>query len=240
MSAHLKIYPIKSKNQGIKLKRKLDQHLPDISKGVLMSICAPVCTGKSTVISNMLLSSEFYRDLFDTVYIISPTIFADDTSEHIVEAFEETIFDEYSDKIVDDIVDYQKSFSKKEMPFICIIVDDFIGIKDNSKIFKLASKFRHWNIGLLVFASQVFKAIPPLIRSNSTSFIFGKTPNEDEYSKVSEEYSSLYKGKKNFLKLYEYATSDEYSFLYLNLKSNPAKAYKNFTELIYDGKNLIK
>jgi hypothetical protein len=86
------------------------------------------------------------RDAFDTVYIISNTINNDDTSRFLREQFPNTIWDTYDDNLIKNIVNYQKSFPKKKMPKIAIILDDFVGIKPNAYIYYLATRFRHYNI----------------------------------------------------------------------------------------------
>ena len=89
------------------------------------------------------------------VYIISNTINNDRTSRFLKEQFPETIFDDLSriDEVIQNIIDYQDSFPRGEKPFIAVVLDDFLGIKKSSKINYLATRARHYNIGLLLFAS---------------------------------------------------------------------------------------
>ena len=231
----LSILPVKPSNNIKKLKRELHPNLPDISTGQLGILISPVKTGKSTIISNLLLNKNFYAELFDVVYIISNTIHNDETSRFLKEQFPETIWDEYSDNIIENIVNYQKTFPKGKQPFIALILDDFLGIKSKSQIYNLATRFRHYNIGLLLFASQLFRGLPSVIRQNATFAIMGgPNPNNKELLKMSEEFGARYNGDKHFLKLYKEATKKRYNFLYLDLQSNPSKAFRNFTDLIYE------
>ena len=234
----LTILPIKPSGHEKKLKKPIHPNLPNIATGQMGIMISPVKTGKSTIISNLLLSPNFYRDQFDIVYIISNTIHNDQTSRFLKEAFPETVFDEYSDDIIDNIITYQKSFPKDKQPFIAIILDDFLGIKSKSKINYLASRFRHYSIGLLLFASQLFRGLPPILRQNATfALIGGPNPSDFEIEKMAEEYGAIYDGVDNFKQLYKKATNQRYNFLYLDLQSNPTKAYRNFNELIYHGKD---
>jgi hypothetical protein len=231
----LSILPVKPSGNESKLKREIHPNLPDVSTGQLGILISPVKTGKSTIISNLLLNKNFYADLFDIVYVISNTIHNDQTSRFLKQQFPETIWDTYSDEIIENIINYQTSFPKEKQPFICVILDDFLGIKSKSAIFNLATRFRHYNIGLLLFASQLFRGLPSVIRQNATFAILGgPNPNQKEILKMSEEFGSRYGGEKSFLDLYNKATDKPYSFLYLDLQSNPAKAYKGFNELIYE------
>ena len=51
---------------------------------------------------------------------------------------------------------------------------------------------------------------------------------------MSEEFGDRYGGQANFLKLYKVASKRKYGFLYLDLQSNPSKAYSGFNDLIYE------
>lgn len=234
----LNILPVKENPARKKLKRPIHPHLPDISTGQVGMLISPIKSGKSTLISNLLLNPNFYKDLFDNVYIISNTINQDDTSRFLRKQFPSTIYDnvEDMDSIIGDIINTQSQFTKKEMPFIAIILDDFLGVKPGSKVFQLASRSRHYNIGLLLFASQLLRAVPSVVRANSTfALMGGPQPNQKELIKASEEFGSRYGGEMNYFKLYNKATENPYSFLYLDLQSNPSIAYKNFGEIIYKG-----
>ena len=103
-------------------------------------------------------------------------------------------------------------------------------------IFFLASRFRLYNIGLLLFASQVLKGVPPIVRANATNVIMG-SPNHNgaELEKLAEEYGSMFKGKDNFLRIYNQAAQERYDFLYLKLDHNPPEAYRKFNQLLYRG-----
>ena len=76
----LDILPIKQDGTEIKLTRPIHPHLPQIQNGQVGILISPVKTGKSTIISNLLLNPNFYKDQFDMVYIISNTINNDRTS----------------------------------------------------------------------------------------------------------------------------------------------------------------
>tara|TARA_R110000824_G_scaffold347197_1_gene533995 strand:- start:7092 stop:7826 length:735 start_codon:yes stop_codon:yes gene_type:complete len=232
----LSIYPVKPLKID-KKKRLIHPNLPDINIGSLLLLISPIRTGKSSIIVNLLLNPNFYRDKFDIVYIISNTIHNDTTSRFLKEAFPETIFDEYSDEIINNIINYQKSFPKEKQPLICIVLDDYLGIKGGSMIYHLASRARHYNVGLLIFSSQLFRGLPPVLRQNCTHAIIGSpNPSQLEIDKIADEFGTLYEGSENFKKLYHEAGQNRYDFLYLDLHNNPSKAYRNFTELIYKGK----
>ncbi len=214
-------------------------HLPKVGVGApgggaLLLMISPVKTGKSTIINNMLLNEQFYGQyFFDDVQIISNTIANDVTSRFLNKAF--NTHDHYSDEIIDNIVNRQKKEKKEDQLEIALILDDCLGsIKRESKINHLASRYRHFNIKLLVISSQKFKgSVSPIIRANATDVIVGSPfPNQKELEAVAEEYGDLFQGPENWLKLYHIATPNKYDFCYMDLQSNPPLMYSNFEKVV--------
>ena len=215
-------------------------HLPKVGVdqpggGSLLLMLSPVKTGKSTIVSNLLLNESFYGQyFFDDVQILSNTIANDVTSRFLNKAFNVT--DHYSDDVIDKIVNRQKSFTKKkDQPQIAIILDDCLGsIKRESKINHLASRYRHFNIKLLVISSQKFKgSVSPIIRANATDVIVGSPfPNQKELMAIAEEYGDLFNGPDNWMRLYRTATPNKYDFAYMDLQSNPPLFYSNFDKVV--------
>lgn len=218
-------------------------HLPNIEGeggGSLLLLISPVRTGKSTLISNLLLREDFYdaQERFDQVNIISNTIANDVTSRFLRKAFEGNTHDFYSDETIHGIVESQKKYDKEDQPEIAIVLDDCLGsIKQNSMINHLASRYRHFNIKLLIISSQKFTgSVSPIIRANATDVIIGSPfPNQRELERIGEEYGDLFGGKDNWLSIYKKATPNKYDFLYMDLQSNPPLAYHNFEKVVATG-----
>lgn len=222
----------------------LHPHLPQVEGfggGALCLLVSPVRTGKSTLISNMLLNDQFYdaQERFDNVSIISNTIANDITSRFLRKAFD--TYDSYSDEIVNGIVERQKAYEKEEQPEIAVVLDDCLGsIRREAKINHLCSRYRHFNIRLLIISSQNFRACSPIIRQNATNVIVGSPfPNQKELGKMAEEYGDSFGGQDNWLKIYQMATPNRYDFLHMDFQSNPPKAYHNFEKLIAEGPKII-
>ncbi len=215
--------------------KPLHPHLPQ--PPALMLMISPIRTGKSTIINNLLLNSSFYgQDFFDEVMVVSPTIYNDKTSRFLKKAFD--CYDEYDDAIIDGLIEKQESYEDpQERPDIALILDDVIGvIRREAKVNHLASRFRHYNIKLLLMSCQNYRKVSPIIRSNCTNMIIGSPfPNMKELHKIAEEIGDQFSGADNFLKIYYKATPNKYDFLYLDLQSNPPLAYRNFDEVIAVG-----
>ena len=218
--------------------KPLHPHLPQ--PPALLLMISPIRTGKSTIISNLLLNSHFYgQDYFDEVMCISPTIYNDKTSRFLKKAFD--CYDGYNDQIITELIAKQEAFAQdgniEERPEVAVILDDILGtIRREANVNHLASRFRHYGIKLLLMSSQNYRSVSPVIRSNATNMIIGSPfPNTKELGKIAEEIGDQFGGYDNFLKIYYTATPEKYDFLYLDLQSNPPLAYHNFEKVIAQG-----
>ena len=60
-----------------------------------------------------------------------------------------------------------------------------------------------------------------------------------ELDKISAEFSGMFGGDDKFRQIYRKATEQRYNFLYLDLQSNPARAFRNFEQQIAEGDRLM-
>jgi hypothetical protein len=226
---------LKVKDPPNEPQKPLHPNLPQ--PPALLLMISPIRTGKSTIISNLLLNSDFYgQDYFDEITVISPTIHNDKTSRFLKKVAD--CHDEYSDELVMGIIDRQSSYEDlQDRPDIALVLDDIIGqIRREAYLNHLASRFRHYNIKLLLMSSQNYRAVSPVIRSNATHMIIGSPfPNNKELGKIAEELGDQFGGAENFLSIYHMATPEKYDFLFLDLTSNPPLAYHNFEKVIAKG-----
>jgi hypothetical protein len=95
----------------------------------------------------------------------------------------------------------------------------------------------------IFYLSQSFKTqtggIPRAVRNNSTSLIVFKTKSDKELIEIQEEVGGEVE-KNDFYKIYNYATAEPHSFLFIDLhpKTNhPSKYRKCFNEFICVNEN---
>ena len=200
----------------------------------LICIYASFRSGKSVLVNNIILNPNFLRGLLDRWYIFSPTARNDDSCRFLLDEDGVEIIDDYSDDYLQALLDYQMEGDRKDRDKIGVVFDDaiqYLGKRSSIGNF-LAVKFRHYNIKYLIYVSQSFKSLDTKIRANSKAVILMKISNERELEKIQEEYDGFLDG--NFRELYDYCLNDApYSFLYINIDSNPVEAYLRFERKIY-------
>ena len=236
MSSGLEILPVKKQENTAYDEVDIDERLPQLP--TLMLQVAPIRAGKTVRTANLFFNKNFYRDVFDHTFVFSPTMFADPINDSYMKDDDFTTYDEYDDNTVQKIVANQMEVPKKDRPLIAFIFDDLIGyLPINAFAFKLATKFRHYNIGLMVFNTQSLRSVPPILRNNATTVLLSHFSNEKENKKIEEEFGEFYGGMKNFMKLYHgnLGGAERFDFLVLRLDNNPATMEHGFGNVVYNG-----
>ncbi len=225
----LNIYPVKNiDTDPYQLKHPIHPNLPDLQKNFVLGIIGKRHTGKSVLATNLLLNPNMLnRENYQTAFIVSPTILQDKTAEHLRRAFPSTIFPQYTDGLIRDIINYQKSYEDKERPKIVLMLDDMVGLK-TPYLNALSTKSRHYQTSIIQI-SQNSKHLHKITRNNLTNVILFNTHNKKEFEDMYESWGSLYGSPKYFKKLLDYATRQPYHFLHLDLQAHPPKAYECFT-----------
>ena len=200
-------------------------------------VLGPSGSGKTILLQNFIL--DIYRDCFSRIYIFSPSIEVDSTwlpvkqyiekDMNVQNTKEEPIyFDHYGpqnlNNIIDTqhkVIDYMKKQKHKKLYSILVIVDDFAddpSFSRHSKILHaLYTRGRHNSISTIT-ATQKFTAISPIIRVNATELFIYRLRNYRDLETFIEEVSAVV-DKKTLLEIYNMATSEPYSFLYVNLRA---------------------
>lgn len=134
-------------------------------------------------------------------------------------------------------------------PVMLLFLDDcqggnIFGVK--SRIHNYTIKHRHLGalqeggaLGLsLIFATQTYKSnaygLPRSVRAQATHIILFKTKDSSELEEIASELSGEIP-VETFMKVYEYATAEPHSFLFIDLhkkKTDPSMFRKQFSEYI--------
>ena len=151
---------------------------------------------------------------------------------------EKCFFDDYNPEELEAVIKRQHKvieFQKehKKLHSILVIVDDFADSKAFSRNSPLLNQLyvrgRHNAINIIT-STQKFNALNPIIRVNSRQLFFFRLRNYKEIETMVEELSAvlikkstvadaknLAEAKKLLLEVYNIATEEPYSFLFINL-----------------------
>ena len=213
-------------------------------------IIGPSGSGKGILRQSMIL--DIYRDVFERIYIWSPSISVDSNwlpvKKYIQDNLkvnlekEKCMFDEYVPEELEavikkqhKVIDFQKKNEHKKLFSILVIVDDFADSRNSPLLNQLYVRGRHNSINIIT-STQKFNALSPIIRVNSRELFFFRLRNYKEIETMVEELSAvlikkstvadaknLTEAKKLLLELYNIATEEPYSFLYSNLMKPDVK-----------------
>ena len=117
-----------------------------------------------------------------------------------------------------------------------VIVDDFADDPSFSRhsnlLHSLFTRGRH-NYISTVIRTQKFTAIAPIIRVNATCLIVYRLRNAKDLDTCLEELSAMLP-RKDLIEVYQLATKEPYSFLYINLvaKTLNNMFYINFKQKV--------
>ena len=182
-------------------------------------ITGPSGSGKSVLLTNMVLDN--YKGVFSRIYMKV------DTDKE--KCFFEEFIPEELEKVIETqrkITEYSKKNKFKKLYPILLILDD---IADNPRIARYSKllsstcvRGRHNGISVITSVPK-FNALNTLIRVNATHLFFFKVRNFKEIELLQDDLSALPRrsrlqdSKDALYKMYEIATAEPHSFLYINL-----------------------
>ena len=222
-----------------------DTHENILSPPFRMAVIGSSKSGKSNYLVN-LLRPEFYgagkidgkqvESCFDKIFIFSPNLGLDETTRCFTKLCkQDQIKQDYNDRYIDNIINYQKN-NKGQEEKILIIADDLLalGCSPRAKIFSSASYLRHLNCSI-IYISQTYKGIhslPPVVRNNIDSCVMFRCPSAQQIQAFSEDMAGTFGSKKNVQNLLEYSTMKPYQFAYFNYRD--LNVWKNHTEFLWE------
>mgnify|MGYP003144634372 CR=1 FL=1 len=176
-------------------------------------------SGKSVCAFNVCM--RFMKGAFSQIYIISPTLVADESARFVIRlAGKKNCYEKYNDKIIQGIIKQQETLKELgNMEHILIIADDFINsLPENSAFWPFFTKCRHYMCSIFVM-SQVWRKIPNVARQQLTHISYFRN-NHLELQKFIEEILINFTGnKRKAISIYNRCTTKPYEFAYLDLEN---------------------
>ena len=247
---NLKIIPIRPEPSAQRQnQRKLHPNLPDVYKGQLLALVAPIRSSKSTTWNNLIHNENMYKDLFSDLFVISNTIATDATSRFTYEQYKHTCYEMYSDSIIKNIIKAQRAKIDNNEPDtgFCLILDDLLGQfpkngRKGMEAIAFSSRFRHYvkpNSGdpcLVLYSTQRYYDLNRVVRNNATGILFsGNIKSKKEWENIIDDYGDAFGGQENFKEMIKEVQKEAYNWLYLKLDAPGGKpqAFKNFQTRLF-------
>ena len=217
---NLDVLPIKEmKDVLMPTSKPITDNLPNTP--FCMTITAPVKSGKSVLLGNILL--RFYPKAWDRIFYFSSTADMDKTTKSFLKAFEDnedqdiTIFSKHEDLMnidtyIELITEEQQKMPQEKRKSTLIVFDDCVGYK-MKKLNFLSTRFRHFNVSI-IYSGQCYRKMDNIMRVNTSCAIFFKVSNNKEFEKIESE---ILENVPNYLEYYNLATHKQYDFLFFNI-----------------------
>ena len=208
---------------------------PDLPTSFLLA--APTASGKTMIILNLLL--RYYKDMFARIWFFSPSIKLDPQYAPLrkyLEAMsnqdkEPLMFEDLDQPVLGTLLDEQRKITEEcrkrkiKPPQVCVVLDDLAdrgdiltkrqGGNKGSWLISLATRGRHFGVTWII-SSQVLNLVGTVIRKNCRCMCVWRLRNHKEVETLCEELSGIYDAK-TIMAMYEHATAEPYSFMFVRL-----------------------
>ena len=101
----LTVLPLKSEVTIPKNVRPTDPRLYDPHRGHCVMVIGPPFSSKTTLILNFFLNENFFKDYYQEIIVISPTMKNDATAKHLIE--NNPTYDYLDDHLINSILKYR-------------------------------------------------------------------------------------------------------------------------------------
>ena len=239
----LKIVPFPTNKTKIKQRKLMKDHIiPKHASSVIFN--GRSGSGKTNLLVNLMSRPEFYgpdkkgKPYFDLVFLFSPTASGGDDLVRYLNIDPNNIYTDFDQTALENLIAKQKQFIEKKglmkSPKILIIFEDIQSDQKfmRSKCFlKCFIMCRHLNISTFLL-SQSFTKTPRACRLQCNNVFFFQG-SKSEHELICEEYMAPGLTKKEMYDLVDYATTDDYSFLHINMRCPFKTRYrKNIDEIL--------
>jgi hypothetical protein len=195
-------------------------------------------SGKSNAVIHLIKSKSLLEGAFDFIFYFVGSL--DDSFTKNIKIPDENVIKDFDLSKLQNIIDKQKSVIKKKgiasaskSNSVLIVFDDILSqprFLKSSLVLKLVTECRHYLITCM-FNTQSYTKIPRTIRINCRGLLLFPS-NRNEMEKFSDEQCPPRMKKKQFLKLLDHATKEQYNFCFMNMDSPPEDMIRKNFDLI--------
>ena len=218
-----------------------------MKNGVLPKFPSSVClsgrsgSGKTNLLLNMLTRKEFLKGYYHYILVFSPTAGKYDDSYKVLNLPKENVVEEFTSETFEKLIQSRKDLiDRKGIKWVaknsrvCIILDDVIANRSflqGSTALKLFSLLRHYLCSIFILIQSYNKLPRPLRMNCNATYIF--PANQSEVEVLLDEVTPAGMHKRDFEKVVDYATAEQYNFLSINNHAPPGQRIrKNLNEVL--------
>ena len=200
-----------------------------------MIMLAPTASGKTTWITSLLLDDSKYGKCWDKLIIATPSADIDSAWDPVKKELrkrghdpETCLFSTWNEQAIGEQLDEfrrkvqeLKSKGAETLPSCIVVVDDFsdspavLHARGKNLLDSIAVRGRHAGISLIV-SCQEMTTLSAVVRTQARAWFVGRLRSEEEFKAWASQVSALLP-KKMLMEVYRAATSERYSFLFVNL-----------------------
>jgi len=209
-----------------------DGYILSPNKGFRLAIIAPSNSGKSFLISKMLLTDHpFLKKAFYKVHFIDPT-FLHTTQKNpykYIDIPDENVYEECNDATISHIFNAipRNPNTDEVLPSLCVLDDTGQLSRNGLLARRMFIKARHYGVSI-IGSFQKLSFLPLPVRQSLSHIILFKSQNKKMLEEFCEEFMPY--DKEVNMAIIKYATTPDndypYPFLFCDLTNN--KFYKGF------------
>ena len=194
-----------------------------------MAIIGSAGSGKTSMMVNLLTSTQAYKKAYHSVHIVMPS--------HSVASLKKNVFknhprmhDELTWSVLDGILESVKEDAEEKYNSLLILDDVTASLKDKSLqqlLKKTIYNRRHYRLSIMILV-QSYNAMPLSIRKTLSHFLSYKPRNKKEFTAIFEEL--IFLDREQGEALTRFVFDKPYQFIFADVNTN--QLYKNFDRII--------
>lgn len=199
-------------------------HIHNLKIPMRMCIVAPSGSGKTNFLVNLIGLFSTGRGTFASINIITRN--KDEPLYKYLESLTDQITIKEGLSNTPQLDKFDKNFNH------LVVWDDLVLAKDLKMVENYYIRARKLNVSV-IFISQSFFKIPKIIRNNCSYMVLLKLSGQREVNIILSEFG-LGVTKEQLIRMYEFATSEKFSPLIIDLEADQSKRFRKGLDEIID------